>query len=284
MRVCPHCRTTYTDDTLQFCLQDGTPLLADQSSSVDESDSETLISPRKWEESQVTKVSTLQPEPKKSNTAKIVTLTVLGMLLLFGLAGAGAWFYLNSDRNETAQNRTKPTNTPNSNSKNNTGYLGNANANNSPKPSPQVSATPTASPTVTPAPDFNPDKVKSEVKSQINNWKTNLEAGDVDAFVSLYADRLDYYFNSNGVGKDAVRSDKERAFSRFDNFKLKISDMRITPDETGEKATAVFDKEWEFEGAESRNAGKVQSQLQLTKIGGQWRITGERDLKVYYTQ
>jgi len=26
----------------------------------------------------------------------------------------------------------------------------------------------------------------------------------------------------------------------------------------------------------------VQTQLRLRKIGGDWRITGERDLKVYY--
>ena len=27
MRQCPHCRTTYTDDTLRYCLSDGTPLV-----------------------------------------------------------------------------------------------------------------------------------------------------------------------------------------------------------------------------------------------------------------
>ena len=58
--------------------------------------------------------------------------------------------------------------------------------------------------------------------------------------------------------------------------------MRVSPDASGESATAVFDKEWVFEGAGKYNAGKVQTQLQLRKFGGDWRITGERDLKVYY--
>ncbi len=60
--------------------------------------------------------------------------------------------------------------------------------------------------------------------------------------------------------------------------------MKVTPDASGEKATAVFDKEWNFEGAEKYSAGKVQQQLTLGKIGGRWLITGEKDLKTYYVE
>jgi hypothetical protein len=60
--------------------------------------------------------------------------------------------------------------------------------------------------------------------------------------------------------------------------------MTVTPDASGERATAVFDKEWNFSGAEKTSAGKVKQQLQLKKVNGQWLISGERDLKVYYTE
>jgi len=65
-------------------------------------------------------------------------------------------------------------------------------------------------------------------------------------------------------------------------MKITLSNMTVTPDASGETATAVFDKEWVFEGAKY-SAGKVQTQLKLKKTGGQWLITGERDLKVYQT-
>lgn len=102
--------------------------------------------------------------------------------------------------------------------------------------------------------------------------------------MSNYADRLDYYYNARNVSVGAVRDDKQRAFASYDDFRVEISNLRVTPDASGEIATAVFDKEWEFEGAEIRNKGKVQSQLQLTKIDGAWRITGEKDLKTYYLE
>ena len=38
MKQCPTCGTNYADDTLRFCLEDGTPL-------TDESDQETVVRP-----------------------------------------------------------------------------------------------------------------------------------------------------------------------------------------------------------------------------------------------
>lgn len=38
MKQCPHCRTTYTDDTLRFCLSDGAVLVGDAA------DAETIVS------------------------------------------------------------------------------------------------------------------------------------------------------------------------------------------------------------------------------------------------
>jgi hypothetical protein len=96
-----------------------------------------------------------------------------------------------------------------------------------------------------------------------------------------YADRLDYY-NKRGASVGTVRADKQKAFSTYDTIKINLSNMRVTPDATGENATAVFDKDWYFENAAKVSEGKVQSQLKLKKIGGAWKITGEKDLKVYY--
>lgn len=77
-----------------------------------------------------------------------------------------------------------------------------------------------------------------------------------------------------------MRSDKENAFRQYSGIRLSISNLTVTPDASGERATAVFDKEWVFDG-ERRFAGKVQSQMQFKKVNGQWLITGERDLRQY---
>ncbi len=304
MKQCPNCQTKYTDDTLKFCLQDGTPLVEEANADTEMptiafTDSETLVSPRRverldipieksnsrdWEQSRQTQISEFPPEIKKSNTFSIVALTAFVMILLFGGA-IGTWLYLRKGKTETVQNKNNKV-AVNQNSAPKT----NANAEVSPSPeetSPTPTATPTISPTATPtaapAPDFNPEQVRREVSEKVDAWKRATESGNVNAITNNYADTIDYY-NKKNVSLDAVRKDKQRAFSKFYNIEMNISNLRVTPDNSGTRATAVFDKEWNFEGDDNYSSGKVQTQLQLQKFGGKWLITGEKDLKVYYTE
>ena len=311
MKQCPNCQTTYTDDTLKFCLQDGTLLTNVLNSetnfetnsetkmpTVSFTESETLVSPRRverldvpivksdsydWQPGYQTQTAEFQPETKKSNTVFIVALTAFVMLLLFGGA-IGTWFYLNREKKQTVQNNT------NKNSLNQSATpKTNANVNASPSPaevSPTPTATatvsPTATPTATPAPNVNPEQAQREVSEKINAWKRATESGNINAITNNYADSVDYYSKKN-VSLDTVRKDKQRAFSKFDTIEMNVGNLRVTPDASGTRATAVFDKEWNFEGDESFSSGKVQTQLQLQKFDGKWLITGEKDLKVYYT-
>ena len=225
-----------------------------------------------------------QPPPKKSNTGLTVALTILATLLIIGGATAGLLIYRNSKKTEIAQNtnvNAKPTNsaTPTSanvNQKSNTNTNANAAANAN------ANAAPTASPSARPT--LNPkqsDAIKSDLKDVIENWKGASESLDLDAHLANYADTVDYY-KAGKVPLSKVRADKEKAYSMYNNITVNIDNVKITPDDAGEKATAVFDKEWDFESDERSNSGKVQQQLTFSKIGGEWRITGEKDVKVYY--
>lgn len=299
MKYCPSCQTNYTDDTLQYCLQDGTPLaeFIDQSSpAVFPTETVTQVSPRRvepleeiqpapnWRQNDVPGVSPFDPPPRKSNTALTVLLTALGMFALFALAGIGAWLYFKNGKTEIVQN--KNTRVSNANRQ-----AVNAKENSNVTPSPTVanktpSPDPTTQPTAdsTPAPpDYDPEEIKDEVSGKIDSWKSLTESRNLNALMSNYADTVDYY-NKPGASASFVRNDKQRAFDGYDYIKMDLSNMRVSPDTSGENATAVFDKEWVFEGDGKYSAGKVQTQLRLRKIAGEWRITGERDLKVYYTE
>ena len=302
MKVCPQCRTEYTDDALKYCLQDGTPLFDApvQITSPDfTTESETVISPKRVEpirfdppssyQSSQANWETNQPvvverEPKKSNTPMIVALTILGTILVLGLGGAGAWLYFNNKKtiavvnnnNSAAPNRPVNTNTANNQNSN---ANSNANAN-------LATPTPTPSPTPTAKPTINPQQAKTisnDVENVIDNWKNASENLDITGHLSNYADTVDYY-RGGRVGIAKVRADKEKAFNIYDSIEFNIDNLRVIPDPTGEKATAVFDKEWKFEGADSYSAGKVQQQLTLVKINGKWLISGEKDLKLYYKE
>ncbi len=301
MKTCPSCHTQYTDDTLRFCLQDGTPLdvlPATQQPTVSLSGQEVEtaaradIPPRdsevtQWKnKSEVTHVSSIQPKPSSSSrTALAVAATAVAMLLLFGVIGIGAWIYF-SGSGDIAKN------TSNGNGNQNPFPPRNVNSNGPITPTPAVPL-PTATAvsnnnsyfpplrTPTPSPEIDKQQASREVSQQVYNWKSLAESGDLNSYMRKYAGTVDYY-RKRGASVDFVRRDKQRAFNMFSSMSVTISNMNVSVGDSGETATAVFDKEWVFDGTR-RSTGKVRQQMQFRRINGQWLITAERDVKVYYT-
>ena len=100
--------------------------------------------------------------------------------------------------------------------------------------------------------------------------------------MNYYADTLDTYYNASNVSSSRVRADRARAYALYTTLDIELSNLKVTPDPEGNKATAVFDKTWTFEGSEKYSSGSVHQKVWLARIGGRWRITGEKDLQVYY--
>jgi ketosteroid isomerase-like protein len=284
MMICPTCNARYEDDTLKFCLEDGTPLApgpVTEAPTVAFGDIETVVSPRRtgearggWDQSSAAPFVPQQPQARKSNTGLTVFLTALGMLIIFGIVGAGAWIYLGGRNGGTPQD----------NSLTSIGTSNNETPNS--KPNTRSSPSPTAngwSNTLpSPAEPVNAVEIKKEVAKTIYTWKSTAESHDLDSYMGNYAETVDYYLKK-GASRSAVRADKQRAFDRFDTLESDISNIDITVAPSGNEATALFDKEWEFEG-ETRSKGKVRQEMRFKKVNGEWLITAEKDIKVYYTE
>ena len=239
-----------------------------------------ITNPTDWNPNQFQSNPAVQTPGKKSNATVAVFLTVFIMLLLFSFVGIGSWFYFRGVSDDDNKNILLAKKRP--------GYDVSNTASTAPVPTPQTMATTTpvrnSETTATnsnSAPVVDKEQVKRDVSQQVYSWKSAAESGNLDSYMSSYAGTVDYY-NKKGASVSVVRADKQRAFTTFDTMKITLSNMTVTPDVSGETAVAVFDKEWVFEGAKY-SAGKVQTQLKLKKTGGQWLITGERDLKVYQT-
>lgn len=304
MKICPQCRSTYTDDTLQFCLQDGTPLAvhSDYSSSlptVSWAESETLLHNKPeqvridLQESKTTQSQNVEnpyitnaeiEPPKKSKTFLLVLLGLL-LLLVVGVAGvAGVFYYLGLNNNNVVQNTNNNLNN-NSNpfSNLNTNSNSNSNSNSDVNTNTNVNvATPTPKPTLKPA---EIEAAKKEVESTIYGWKSSAENHNLEANLSNYADTVDYY-KAGKLNRSKLKTNKEPAYKRYDSIEIDIENIKVTPDAVGEKATVIFDKFWDFTGVDKDGndifyRGKVQQQLILNKVGGKWRIVSEKDLKVY---
>jgi len=287
MKICPQCQSTYTDESLKFCLQDGV-LLETQAATGDWSESETIVTPAQRDKMRIdlpppTPQRSLPPpetfhtEPRKQSNLPVVLATAFGTLLLLGLAAA-AWFYFRNPQADVAQNtNTKTINVqiPNVSNANQTANV------NFPI---LTNASPSPTATSAPKPTLNPDeaaKIRDDVSGVIDKWKSASEDLNLEEHLGNYANTVDYY-KAGRINLSQVRADKQRAYELYNAINFDITNVKITPNETGERATAVFDKEWNFEGADKNSSGKVQQELQLAKMGGEWRITGEKDLKIYY--
>jgi flagellar basal body-associated protein FliL len=308
MKYCPQCQTRYTDDTLRFCLQDGTPLnpepdAANVSPTVQLNETETLVTPRSVEplrfdlpehetrQEQMPPIPEWQnvPPPKKSKAVPLILLTVFLTVLLLGAGIAAALFYMKSNRGETAKNTAA--NVGNKSSESNAKTDTSVKTSSSPIDLPKNANAANVSNNVNaavpvdlkPVPPVDREQIKEEVTERVDGWRSLTESRNLDDYMNYYAGTVDYY-NKRGASASAVRSDKQRAFRDFDSIEMNISNLTVTPDSSGERATAVFDKEWVFDGAEKSSSGKVKSELQLRKIKGEWLIVSERDLKVYYIE
>ena len=132
-------------------------------------------------------------------------------------------------------------------------------------------------------PRADAERVERDVKDALEDWAESTRDRDLDAHMSRYADTLETFYRRQNVGAFQVRSDRSKAFGRYDDMDVKIENVEVTSDPTGLRATAVFDKTWDFDSPDKNSKGSVRQQLTLIRAGGRWLINGERDLQVYYT-
>ena len=123
----------------------------------------------------------------------------------------------------------------------------------------------------------DPNDPRNEARMALEGWAQATRVHDLDGHLSYYAPTLDTYYKSSGVSLGAVRADRERAFTRFTNLDIQLSNINISVEPSGTRAVAVFNKEWDFDG---KSTGMVRQQVVLTKIDNEWRITSEKDLAV----
>jgi ketosteroid isomerase-like protein len=132
-------------------------------------------------------------------------------------------------------------------------------------------------------PEADASEVSKEVGDALEGWADAERERDLDDHMSYYADTLETFYKRQNVPAAQVRAERSKAFERYDHIDVRLSNVQVTPDPTGARATAVFDKTWRFEGGDKDSSGSVRQQVTLVRIGGHWLINGERDLQVYFS-
>lgn len=285
MKRCPTCQSVYTDNSLIYCLQDGSKLSAVEEAELPDDvarrmstggrdlpateilkqeDMPTVrIEPGPNTQEQRARPTALnQPvrpsdglnsaptayAPRSNRT--VIALSVLVALLLLALGGLITWVMLRDKQGAAAQQNNARTDT---------------------NTAPPQSATP-----------VNAAITQKEVESALSAWADTVRQRNLDAHMEYYADVLDVYYNATNVSRERVREDRAAAFSKYSSLDMRASNINITVNPLGDRAIATFDKTFDFRGGEKNFSGSGLNRFWFRKINGHWRITGERELKTYY--
>lgn len=233
------------------------------------------------------------PATKPRNTTSVVAISVVATMLLLGLGGLGAWLMLRdkSGNGTSAGTETTRANNNSNGAVTNNNSPGSKNTNtavvtstplSTPTPLATPSNTPTSSVTPTPATQStDTTTARREVMDALSGWTQTMRAADLNGHMAYYASTLRIYYMQSNYSASRVRDNVAKAFSRYSSFDVKLSNLQIEVDPSGQSAVATFDKTFVFSGA-TTYSGSGLNRFWFEKIGGRWLITGEKDLKTYY--
>lgn len=259
MKQCPQCGKTYTDDHLNFCLDDGSSLV--QSINSTEQETVVLPSPR----------TTGAATPVRKGVSPIFAYLLVGLLALLAGGAIVGLIMWRSGSAPTTQNGSANSNSNGRQDARNQNVTVNT-TNSRPVNSP--------SPASTPAP-VDVAAATTEVRDSLNRWLQALTSKDLDTRMQFYADRLETYYTKRNASASMVRSENLRVFKRYSDLNMEISNLDIDVDERTGDVRTTFDKTFNFEGGDRNFGGAVRSEFRWKKIDGRWKIVSERDLKVY---
>lgn len=261
VKLCPQCNSSYTDETLQYCLSDGTPLVTSETNSASWHSAETIFDPNiiiqqpsahetspnsqnPTSSSLNLNSGTFQSSKKSNNLLIFVGLAIL----LGGIVFGSYWMFVRETPIES---------------------------NNS-----QAPKTETKRPVVQLPPEQDA-QVKKDVSALLQIWNSANKDRKIDDHIKCYADTLDVYYKESGKDKNHVKADRLRAYQLFDSIDIQLDNIKITP-ESETSASATFDKTWTFKNSKKISTGSVQQEFSFIKKDGKWLINGEKDTKVYF--
>lgn len=262
MKVCPKCNSSYSDETLNFCLADGVPLVPQEileeylskQNSGSWHTAETLVDtkftgPEARQTTVNPSVRTLSMTAAETGFHRSRRFILPTLLVLLVCAVGGAWWY--STRTPGVANMISE-NTPSI---------------------PKRAIVP-----ITPEQDA---QVRKEITDFLMNWaKTNSDK-NADAHLALYANVLDVYYGESGKDKNHVLADRLRAYQRYETIEMRVDNLKITPEST-ESASVLFDKSWTMRNDKKTSTGSVQQEVHISRTNGRWLIDAEKDVKVYF--
>ncbi|MCU1257692.1 MAG: hypothetical protein JWO80_577, partial [Bryobacterales bacterium] len=147
-----------------------------------------------------------------------------------------------------------------------------------PEPQEQTAQNPSGETNTVP-PDGS--RVQKDISTVLNRWVDAKRRRNLDEEIGCYAPFVDRFYGQRSLPADQLRREEQNVFSRIGTVqRFEISNLkfhRVNP----EWAVVSFDKNWDFHGR-TRFTGSSREELVLRPVHGRWKISSQREVKVYW--
>jgi hypothetical protein len=118
------------------------------------------------------------------------------------------------------------------------------------------------------------------LRDALGQWLAATRRRDIAAQMKFYPNVVPVYYSRRNVPRETVRSEKTKTLARARTVEIQAGPPTITLDRDGRSAAMRFMKQFAITGPTVTRRGRVLQELRWSKIGGDWKIVGERDAKV----
>jgi ketosteroid isomerase-like protein len=123
-------------------------------------------------------------------------------------------------------------------------------------------------------------ETNAALRAALSEWLAATNARDLSRQLSFYRPTMNAFYRRRNASVEEVRADRARVFERADSIKVQAMSPSIQVSPDGQTATMRFRKRYSIAGGGEDRSGEVVQELRWQRIGGKWRITSERDLRV----
>jgi hypothetical protein len=121
---------------------------------------------------------------------------------------------------------------------------------------------------------------ETELSTSLERWVNVTNSRNVDQQMNYYAPKINAYYRTRNASPASVRAEKKRIFERADTVNIETGKPEITVSPDGKTATMLFRKKYFIKEGQQSRSGEVIQELQWVKLGNDWRIVSERDVRV----
>jgi hypothetical protein len=138
-----------------------------------------------------------------------------------------------------------------------------------------------SSPNAAPERDTAPvESSAASLRGVLNNWIAATNDRDIDRQMSFYVPRLKRFYLMSDASRDFVREEKARVFAAASVIDIRAQEPEIIFQDAGRTAVMRYRKQYRIVNGLQSRSGEVVQELRWQRLGNEWRIFSERDIRV----